>query len=95
MADRAEIQLAFVIGGTQALNVFIDTHGTSKVDPQKICEAVQTVFKFTPGEIIEELDLRKPIFRKTTNYGHFGREDQGFAWEKTDKADALKKECGL
>ncbi len=95
LADRAEVQLSFAIGGTDPTGVFIDTHGTSKVDPQKIFEAVNKHFKFTPGEIIEELQLRKPIFRKTTNYGHFGRDDPDFTWEKTDKAAALKAECGL
>ena len=95
LADRAEIQLSFAIGGTDPTGVFIDTHGTSKVEPQKIFEAVKKLFKFTPGEIIEELQLRRPIYRKTTNYGHFGRSEPEFTWEKTDKADALKKECGL
>ncbi|MAG21727.1 MAG: methionine adenosyltransferase [Candidatus Diapherotrites archaeon] len=95
LADRCEIQLSYAIGGTDPTGVFIDTHGTAKVDAQKIYEAVNKHFHFTPGQIIQELGLRKPIFRKTTNYGHFGREDQGFSWEKTDKADLLKKECGL
>jgi S-adenosylmethionine synthetase len=87
------VQLAFAIGGTAPTSIFIDTHGTSKVDPQKICEAVKKHFKFSPGEMIEELQLRRPIFRKTTVYGHFGRQEPEFTWEKTDKAEALKKEC--
>jgi len=95
LADRVEVQLAFVIGGTEPLSIFIDTHGTAKVDVQKIHDAVKKHFKFSPGEIIEQLNLRRPIFRKTTNYGHFGRTEEEFTWEKTDKADALRQEAGL
>jgi len=95
LAERAEVQLSYVIGGTGALSVFIDTHGTHKVEPEKIHEAVMKNFNFAPGAMIKELDLRKPIFSKTTVYGHFGREDPDFTWEKTDRAEALKKDCGL
>ena len=95
LADRAEVQLSFVIGGVEPLSIFIDMHGTAKADAAKIMEAVKKHFKFTPGEMIEELQLRKPIFLKTTNYGHFGRDDPDFTWEKTDKAELLKKEAGL
>lgn len=95
LAERAEIQLSYVIGGSGALSVFIDTHGTNKVEPQKISDAVDKLFNFSPGSMIKELDLRRPIFSKTTVYGHFGREEPEFTWEKKDKADALKKECGL
>jgi S-adenosylmethionine synthetase len=76
------------------LSVFIDTHNTNKVDPQKIHAAVMKHFDFAPGAMIEELNLRRPIFRKTTVYGHFGREEPEFTWERTDKAALLKKECG-
>ena len=95
LADRAEVQLSYVIGGTEPLSIFIDTHNTNKVDPQKIYSAVLKHFHFAPGEIIEELNLRRPIFRKTTVFGHFGRNEPEFTWEKTDKAEVLKKECGL
>ncbi|MCX6799100.1 MAG: methionine adenosyltransferase [Candidatus Diapherotrites archaeon] len=95
LAGRAEVQLSFVIGGTEPLSLFIDTHGTAKVDAQKIYHAVRKHFHFAPGEMIEELNLRRPIFSKTTVFGHFGRSDPDFTWEKTDKAAALKKECGL
>jgi S-adenosylmethionine synthetase len=95
LADRCEVQLGYVIGGTAPLNVFIDTHGTNKVDSQKIHELVLKHFSFGPGEMIEELDLRKPIFSKTTVYGHFGRNEPEFSWEKTDKAETLRKEAGL
>lgn len=95
LADRCEVQLSFVIGGTEPLSLFIDTHRTNKVEPMKIYHAVKKHFHFAPGEMIEELNLRRPIFTKTTNYGHFGRSDPDFTWEKTDKAAMLKKECGL
>ncbi|MBN1940868.1 MAG: methionine adenosyltransferase [Candidatus Diapherotrites archaeon] len=95
LAERAEVQLSFAIGGTTPTGIFIDTHGTNKCDVQKIHNAVKKHFKFSPGEMIEELNLRRPIFRKTTVYGHFGREEPEFTWERTDKAEALKKECGL
>ncbi|MDD5163816.1 MAG: methionine adenosyltransferase [Candidatus ainarchaeum sp.] len=95
LADRAEVQLAYAIGAVGPTNVFIDTHGTNKVDAQKIHAAVMKTFHFSPGEIIEELQLRRPIFRKTTVFGHFGRNEPEFLWEKTDKAEILKNECGL
>jgi S-adenosylmethionine synthetase len=95
LADRCEVQISFVIGGTEPLSLFIDTHRTNKVEPMKIYEAVKKHFHFAPGEMIEDLNLRRPIFAKTTNYGHFGRNDPDFTWEKTDKAAVLKKECGL
>ena len=95
LADRCEVQLSYVIGGTEPLSIFIDTYGTNKVDPHKIYGAVCKHFKFGPGEIIEELQLRRPIFSKTTVYGHFGRNEPEFIWEKTDRAELLKKECGL
>ncbi len=95
LATRAEVQLSYAIGGTDPTSVFIDLHGTAKVDASKIHKAVMKNFNFKPGNIIEELDLRRPIFRKTTNYGHFGRELPEFTWEKTDRVDALKKDAGL
>ncbi|MDD5148057.1 MAG: methionine adenosyltransferase [Candidatus ainarchaeum sp.] len=95
LADRAEVQLSYAIGGLAPTSIFIDTHNTSKVDPQKIHAAVMKIFHFTPGEIIEELQLRRPIFRKTTVFGHFGRDEPEFTWEKTDKVGELRKECGL
>jgi S-adenosylmethionine synthetase len=95
LADRCEVQLSFVIGGTEPLSLFLDTHGTNKVEAQKIYDTVKKHFNFAPGKMIEELQLRRPIFRKTANYGHFGRNEPEFTWEKTDKAGLLKKECGL
>jgi S-adenosylmethionine synthetase len=95
LAEKCEIQISYVIGGTGPLSVFIDTKGTSKIPEKKIYELVQKHFDFKPSAMIEQLKLRRPIFRKTTCYGHFGRNDPDFTWEKTDKAGALRKEAGL
>lgn len=95
LADRCEVQLSFAIAGTEPISLFIDTHRTNKVDPQKIYSAVKKIFSFSPGEMIKELDLRRPIFSKAAIYGHFGRNEPEFTWEKTDRVNALKKECGL
>ncbi|MBS1814345.1 MAG: methionine adenosyltransferase [Acidobacteria bacterium] len=90
LADRCEVQLAYAIGVAEPVSILVDTFGTGKVDDAKIEEAVRTTFKLTPKGIIETLDLRKPIFKKTAAYGHFGRTEDSFTWERTDKAEALK-----
>jgi len=95
LADRAEVQISYAIGSREPISLFVDMHGTCKCEPQKVHEAVKKVFDLRPSEIIKYLDLRKPIFRKACVYGHFGHEDDIFTWEKTDKAEELKKECGL
>ena len=95
LADRAEVQISYAIGSREPVSLFIDLHGTHKVDPKKIHEAVKKLFDLKPSEIIKYLDLKKPIFRRACVYGHFGHEDEIFTWEKTDRADELKKECGL
>ncbi len=95
LADRCEVQLSYAIGSREPISVFIDTFGTSKIDPQKIYELVRKHFKLRPKEMIDYLNLRRPIFRKTSCYGHFGREDEDFKWEKTDLAETLRKEAGL
>lgn len=87
LADKCTVQLAYAIGVANPVSVYIDTHGTGKVDETRLAEAVRKNFVLTPQGIIEALDLRKPIFRETARFGHFGREN--FSWEKTDKADAL------
>ena len=83
------------IGIAQPVSILVDTQGTGKLPDDRIAEIVSKVFDFTPGGIIKKLDLRRPIFRKTAAYGHFGREDADFTWEKTDMVDALKAEAGL
>ena len=95
LADRCEIELAYAIGIAQPVSILVDTQGTGKLADDKIAEIVSKVFDFTPGGIIKKLDLRRPIFRKTAAYGHFGREDADFTWEKLDMVDALKAEAGL
>jgi len=95
LADRCEVQLAYAIGVAEPVSVLIDTFGTSNVDEGKIAELVRANFKLTPKGIMESLNLRRPIYRKTAAYGHFGRNDPDFTWEKTDKAAALKEQAGL
>ncbi|HYJ91246.1 MAG TPA: methionine adenosyltransferase domain-containing protein, partial [Pyrinomonadaceae bacterium] len=87
LAEKCTVQLAYAIGVAEPVSVYIDTHGTGKVDEDKLSETVRKNFELTPKGIIETLDLRRPIFKETAKFGHFGRD--GFSWEKTDKADAL------
>lgn len=95
LAERCELQTAYAIGFPEPVSLSVDTFGTNTVDEAKIEAAVNQVFKFKPAEIIEQLNLLRPIYRKTTNYGHFGREAESDAltWEKTDKVDELKAAC--
>lgn len=95
LAERCEIQLSYAIGGEEPLSLFIDTFGTNRVNTSKIAKAVQEHFEFAPKKMIKELNLLRPIFSKTACYGHFGREEPEFTWEKTDKAEELKKAAGL
>ena len=95
LAERAEIQLAYAIGVADPVSVSVDTFGTGRVDQNKISELIRANFQLTPRGIIESLDLRRPIYTKTASYGHFGRNEPEFSWEKTDKADTLKKQAGI
>ena len=95
IADRVEVQLAYAIGIPEPLSILVDTFETGKIAEDKIVKLIRKNFDLTPKGIIEYLNLRRPIFKKTAAYGHFGRNDPDFTWEKTDKADALKKEAGL
>jgi S-adenosylmethionine synthetase len=92
LATRAEIQFAYAIGHPKPVSVCVDTFGTGKVSDEKITEAVQQVFSFKPADIVKQLNLLRPIYSKTTNYGHFGKIDDtnSITWERTDKAEALK-----
>jgi S-adenosylmethionine synthetase len=89
LAEKCTVQLAYAIGVADPVSVLVDTHGTGKVDEDKLAEAVRKIFALTPKGIIEMLDLRRPIFKQTARFGHFGRTHDEFTWEKTDKADAL------
>jgi S-adenosylmethionine synthetase len=92
LAERCELQLAYAIGVPDPVSVMVDSFGTGKAPDARIAEAVREVFALDPAGIIAALDLKKPIYKKTASYGHFGRE--GFSWEKTDKVEALKKAVG-
>jgi len=93
-ADRLQIQIAYAIGKAEPVSIMIDTFGTAKIDEDKIYQAIKEIFDFRPGRIIKKLDLRRPIYKKTASYGHFGREDIEFPWEKLDAVDELKSILG-
>jgi S-adenosylmethionine synthetase len=95
LADRFEIELSYTIGVARPASVSVETFGTGKVGEDRILAAIEKHFDLRPAGIIETLDLRRPIFRPTAAYGHFGRTDHDFTWERTDKAAALADECGL
>ncbi len=95
LAERCEVQLAYAIGVADPVSVLVDTFGTEKIDAKLIPDLVRANFKLKPREIIETLNLRRPIYRKTASYGHFGRTDADFTWEATDKADKLASDAGL
>jgi len=95
LADRCEVQLAYAIGVAEPVSLYVNTFDSSKIPEKKIEELVRKNFSMKPSGIILQLDLKRPIYRKTAAYGHFGRNEPEFTWEKTDKADALKKAAGL
>ena len=95
LADRCEVQVAYAIGVAKPVSVMVETFGTAHVPEADIERAVDEVFDLRPGAIIDALDLRRPIYRKTAAYGHFGRELPEFTWERTDRVDALRAACGL
>jgi len=95
LARKAEVQLAYAIGVAEPVSVMVDTFGSATVPESRITSLVRESFSLTPKAIIETLDLRRPIYKATAAYGHFGRTGPGFTWEKTDRADALRKAAGL
>ncbi len=95
LASRCEVQVAYAIGVAEPVSVRVDTFGTAMVDEEKIAVAVRKVFRLTPREIMEGLDLRRPIYEKTASYGHFGRSEKSFTWERTDKSEELATVAGL
>ena len=95
LAKRCEVQVAYAIGISQPVSFYIETFGTGKIPDEQIAEVAKKVFDIRPGAMIKALDLRRPIYRKTACYGHFGREDPDFTWERTDLAESLKKEAGI
>lgn len=95
LADRCLVQLAYAIGVADPVSVMVDTKNTSRISELALANLVREHFQLTPRGIIEELDLRRPIYKATASYGHFGREENGFTWEKTDKAEALRAAAGV
>jgi len=95
LADKCEIQLAYAIGVAKPVSILVDTFGTGKLDDEKIAELVEKNFDLRPAAIIRDLDLRRPIYRQTAAYGHFGRTDVELPWEDTSKAAVLKEQAGL
>lgn len=95
LADKCEIQLAYAIGIAHPVSVLVETFGSAKVAEEKIAELITKHFDLRPAGIIQALDLRRPIYRQTAAYGHFGRTDVDLPWERTDKADLLRREAGL
>ena len=91
VADKLTIQVAYAIGVVQPVSIMVDTHGTSSIEENKIEDCVNTLFDLSPAGIIKELDLLKPVYKKTAAYGHFGREDMGFTWEETSRVNDIKK----
>ena len=94
-ADRCEVQLAYAIGVAEPVSLYVNTFGTNKIPEEKIIELVRKNFDMKPSGIISQLDLKRPIYKKTAAYGHFGRNEPEFSWEKTDKAETLKQAAGL
>ena len=93
LADKCEIQLSYAIGVAHPTSVHVETFGTGKVSEEKLVELVNKNFDLRPGAIIRDLDLRKPIYKQVAAYGHFGRNDLDLPWERTDKAEILRKEA--
>ncbi|MCD6353470.1 MAG: methionine adenosyltransferase [Proteobacteria bacterium] len=95
LAEKCEVQLAYAIGVAEPVSVMVNTFGTSRIAPDRIAEIISKVFDLRPKAMIKHLDLLRPIYKKTAAYGHFGRSDPDFTWEKTDKAELLKSEAGI
>jgi len=95
LADRLEIQIAYTIGVAKPVSVMVNTHGTSKISPDRIAEIVNELFDLRPRKIIERLDLLRPIYKKTAVYGHFGRNEPEFTWERLDMVEEIRKKAGM
>ena len=95
VADRLEIQLAYAIGVANPVSIRVETFGTGRIAAAKIIDLINDNFDLRPAAIIKNLNLRRPIYKKTASYGHFGRDDDDFTWEKTDKADIIRKQLDL
>jgi len=94
LANKCEIQIAYTIGKAEPVSIMLDTKGTAKIPPDELAKVVLKVFDFRPTQIIQYLDLLRPIYKKTACYGHFGRNEPEFTWEQTNRVDDLKKAAG-
>ncbi len=95
LADRCLVQLAYAIGVAEPVSVMVDTKGTGRISENALANLVRDNFDLTPRGIIQELNLRRPIYQATASYGHFGRDENGFTWEKSDKAETLRNAAGV
>jgi S-adenosylmethionine synthetase len=95
LADRAEVQLAYAIGVAEPVSIMVNTFSTGKVDDARLAEIVRENFSLTPAGMIKSLNLRRPVYQKTAAFGHFGRNEESFTWEATDKAQALREAAQL
>jgi S-adenosylmethionine synthetase len=95
LADRCLVQLAYAIGVAEPVSVMVDTKGTGRISENALANLVRKNFDLTPRGIMEELNLRRPVYQATAAYGHFGREEEGFTWEKSDKAESLRNDAGV
>jgi S-adenosylmethionine synthetase len=95
LADVCRLQVSYTIGKAEPLSIFVDTRGTGKIPDFQLNKIIRQTFSFKPAEVIKHLDLLRPIYKKTAAYGHFGRTEETFTWEKTDKAEALRDLAGL
>jgi S-adenosylmethionine synthetase len=95
LADRCLVQLAYAIGVANPVSVLVDTAGTGRISETALAKLVREHFELTPRGIIESLNLRRPIYKATAAYGHFGRQEEGFTWEKTDKAEIFRATAGI
>src|SRR5205807_9322876 len=94
LADRVEIQLSYAIGVAHPISIMVETFGTGRISDERIQELITEHFDLRPGAIIRDLNLRRPIYKATASYGHFGRDDIDAPWERTDKAEALRADAG-
>jgi S-adenosylmethionine synthetase len=95
LADRCLVQLAYAIGVAEPVSVMVDTKGTGRISENALANLVRNNFDLTPRGIMEELNLRRPVYHATAAYGHFGREEEGFTWEKSDRAESLRNAAGV
>ena len=95
IADKLEVQIAYAIGVPFPVSIMVDTYGTAKISEDRVKELIRAHFDLSPKGMIKSLDLLRPIYKKTAAYGHFGREEDDFTWEKTDKVEVLRKDAGL